>query len=471
MSWTHKKRRTTTSNIRISDKKKHWNWQKTHKQKKLKKLIRADTVFEHNNNYKHNLKQEQSWRMRTEQDLFRLITEEDLFRLITEDNEEVVINDKELNEEQEYLPPVLHIDDQHLDITNCNTINWIDPKYRSSMDPKFVAAFRNYIKIRLYNTSLSGTNSLGPLLAALNIYNKIMNNKNPIELGGTSAATLSRLQQFQTVNLFRSEICILLHRMWQDGHSTMTLHYDETSQNDESQFSMVMSFNVDANETELLNENIFILRLRAGNIVRAIWHNNIPAKDATNTMKWAVKPAMELLNKMSYELYNSWTSIKSLINGTIGTMTDQNANALAINKLIAKYLDAAQLIESICLMHNIYNSITPALNRLTMERIQLNQDKELLRNTMNLDILCIANRIQNVLNVKNESIRNKGEIFEQYEAKYEGGTNSEFGRVIGDRKINQLKNVHAILSRRKCNKEFSQMQHNETYIIKCKSLL
>lgn len=174
---------------------------------------------------------------------------------------------------------------------------------------------------------------------------------------------------------------------------------------------------------------------------------------------------MELLNKMSYELYNSWTSIKSLINGTIGTMTDQNATALAINKLIAKYLDAAQLIESICLMHNIYNSITPALNRLTMERIQLNQDKELLRNTMNLDILCIANRIQNVLNVKNESIRNKGEIFEQYEAKYEGGTNSEFGRVIGDRKINQLKNVHAILSRRKCIKEFSQIQHNEKHIL------
>ncbi len=293
-----------------------------------------------------------------------------------------------------------------------------------------------------------------------------MNDKNDrIELGGISGATMSRLQQFKCADLFRLEICILLYRYWQFGISTMTLYHDETSQNGHSQFSIIMAFNVEYSNAQLLNENYFIPKRRAGNIVRAIWHNNIPSKDAKSSVQWAVKPAINSLDKMGYELYDNWTDIKSLIDGTLGTMTDQNTTALLINKLIGRELDIEELIESICGMHNVDNSIQPALDRLKQQRLNDKEDKNILCNSWKLDILSIANKMQNVLNIKNDNLRNKGHIYEEYERKQKSHKYTKFARVIGDRKINQLKNIDAILTRRDCIKKFAELSFNNQHLI------
>eukprot|EP01083_Nonionella_stella_P275243 934712_1 len=203
-----------------------------------------------------------------------------------------------------------------------------------SFEPDFVAGFYEFIKIRLKVQVLRNSYALTKLQNILDMYTQIIGRGTNLELGGTSDGTINRVMQFKSQSLFQSEVCVMFHLQATSG-SVISLYHDECSQRGESQESIVLAFDCDPpREYEYEIQSIFTPKLLAGNVVRGIWHRNIPAKDAATTVKWSVQPAIEQLDSIGKRLFESWTSIASRMKERLAVMSDQNSTALLTNKLI-----------------------------------------------------------------------------------------------------------------------------------------
>lgn len=169
--------------------------------------------------------------------------------------------------------------------------------------------------------------------------------------------------QFRALKLFRVETCIVIKRKWIANKSVFTLFHDETSFKQESQQSVLLSFNTDT--TEFIDPDIdFNPKLYDGNIIRAIWHHNIPSKDSVTTVKAAIVPAIDELNEIGAVLYKDWINLRRLMKTKLAVMSDQNTGALLTNRLIGEEFNVECLVQCVCLMHNLDNTLIVAVNRL-----------------------------------------------------------------------------------------------------------
>eukprot|EP01084_Bolivina_argentea_P297653 512829_1 len=239
-----------------------------------------------------------------------------------------------------------------------------------TLEPEFATAANEYIKVRLKCEVLKNSKSLGKLIHVLDVYNKI---KNPdvkqLQLGGTSSASVDRLMQFKAFDLMRFETAMIIQRKWTID-SIITLYHDECSQRKESQLSMLMTFNtIVPEEGEYELPEIFTPKLIAGNVMRAIWHRNIPGKDTKTIMDWAIKPAIDELNEIGKLLYaEQWRCLRTLMEKKLAVMSDQNNGALDIGTHIVKEFKVRIFIQLICFMHNVHNMLEKIDNRLLYER-------------------------------------------------------------------------------------------------------
>eukprot|EP01083_Nonionella_stella_P237033 831908_1 len=310
--------------------------------------------------------------------------------------------------------------------------------------PQFAAAFNDFIKIRLKCNVLKNSKCLDRLVEVMDVYNQVKNTgKNmQFEVGGTSYGSIDRVMQYRASELFLFETCIVMNRCWIPEQSKMTLYHDECSQRNESQLSIVMAFN-----TKIAEDSEFIPHLRSGNIIRGIRHRNIPGKESHVSLNWGIKPAISALDDIGCKLYEQqWIKLPNLIQDTLAVMSDQNNGALKLNKMIGDEYKVRNLVELICLMHNVDNMLGVIIERLLLERANTNDAN--LRNLRNVDINQIGIRIQKCLNRKFEGHQNKGELFTVFISRIEGKSFIPFTRVVGDRKQWEIKNVEASLSRR-----------------------
>ena len=321
-----------------------------------------------------------------------------------------------------------------------------------TFDPKFARSFRNYMKIRLYCRVLKNTKALYNLERCFDIYDIVRGQRTKtFDLGGYSPSTLSRLMQFRALQLFRFETVIVIKAVWKPGDSTITLHHDEASYKGDAWMSVILVF--DAKEPtidEAADPTVFTPELRCGNAVRAIWHQKIPGKDAQTTVDLAVCPAVDYLDQIGCVMYGEdWELIRDRLKKRMATMSDQNSTALLTNKLIAKEFGVEDLIELVCLMHNLDNTLICAEQRLLAQRQDSRNRGDVLRNNFNINILEIANRIQNHLMIRCDTDKNKGDAFEHFFANSSNRSSfTPFQRVIGGRRQHLAINVEAVLSRR-----------------------
>eukprot|EP01084_Bolivina_argentea_P232259 391490_1 len=341
-----------------------------------------------------------------------------------------------------------------------------------TLEPEFACAANEYIKVRLKCEVLKNSKSLNKLIHILDIYNKI---KNPdvksLQLGGTSSASIDRLMQLKAFDLMRFETAMVIQKKWTE-YSVPTLFYDECSQRKDSQMSILMAFNtIVPEEDEYKLPEIFTPKLQAGNIIRAIWHRNIPGKDTKTIMDWAVKPAIDELNEIGKLLYaEHWRCLRGIMEKTLAVMSDQNNGALDIGSHIVVEFKVTLFIQLICVMHNVHNALEKINNRLLYERrLELKRQPQadpVLKNLKNIDIIEICNRIQKTLNHKFDGHKNKGitfTVFTSYSADKDFFT--KFKRVVGERKQWELYNVQACLSRRQYMASFSQKTKNGKHLV------
>lgn len=340
-----------------------------------------------------------------------------------------------------------------------------------TLTPEFTRAVNEYIKIRLKLQALKNSRSLNNLINILNVHNKIKNpDLKPLQLGGKSYGTIDRLMQHKAFDLMRMEVCIVIQRKW-TPQSVYTAFFDECSQSKESQLSLLLAFNVKVPENyEYDLEEIFTPKLQAGNVIRAIWHRNIPGKDSKTIMEWAIKPAIDELNEIGKCLYpDDWICLRSVMKKSLAVMTDQNNGALDVGNKMKAEFKVENFIQLLCVMHNVHNMLLKVNDRLLLERDLTLKRQPLidqqLHNLRNIDIIKIGNRIQRSINPKFEGHQNKGlefKIFTSYSEDQNFFTN--FRRVVGERKQWELHNVQAALSRRVNISDFSQKSKNGKHI-------
>eukprot|EP01084_Bolivina_argentea_P232258 391489_1 len=341
-----------------------------------------------------------------------------------------------------------------------------------TLEPEFACAANEYIKVRLKCEVLKNSKSLNKLIHILDIYNKI---KNPdvksLQLGGTSSASIDRLMQLKAFDLMRFETAMVIQKKWTE-YSVPTLFYDECSQRKDSQMSILMAFNtIVPEEDEYKLPEIFTPKLQAGNIIRAIWHRNIPGKDTKTIMDWAVKPAIDELNEIGKLLYaEHWRCLRGIMEKTLAVMSDQNNGALDIGSHIVVEFKVTLFIQLICVMHNVHNALEKINNRLLYERrLELKRQPQadpVLKNLKNIDIIEICNRIQKSINAKFDGHKNKGitfKVFTSYSEDKDFFT--KFRRVVGERKQWELHNVHACLSRRENMSDFSMKTKGSQHLV------
>eukprot|EP01084_Bolivina_argentea_P006432 12221_1 len=408
---------------------------------------KIETLEEEVSKYKQLYEKEVKKRKRTESKL--QATEQDIFHMINEEPESNELYD---NRDSEYKSKL------SLSVQSCITNFGV---LKNSLDSKFVAAFYDYIKIRLKTSCLKNSHSLTKLIQTMNVYNKVMNSGIPkIDLGGISDASLNRVMQFRAEQLFRTETCVVIKKKWIPFTSVGTLMHDECSQKKESQLSLVFVFN-----TNFGKDDRFLPKTYFGNIVRAIWHGNIPSKDSATTVQWAVKPAIDKIDELGKELYGkNWLSLRVLFKHELSVISDQNNGAKKVNRLIGVEFKVENLIKSICLMHNTTNTLLTGINRLLLERD--GEDDPVLLECKNIDIVEICNSIQKLLMDKVDSCQNKGHFFKVFSS---NSGNSEyyvdFVRVVGERKQFELKNVEASLSRKEEIIAFSTLKDRRSYLV------
>ena len=208
-------------------------------------------------------------------------------------------------------------------------------------------------------------------------------------------------------------------------------------------------------------------KLCSENVVRAIWHQKIPGKDAETTVETAICPAVDSLDDIGGALYgNNWISIRKRLSRRLACMSDQNTTALLTNKLIGKEFGVNDLVELVCLMHNLDNTLISAEKRLLDERVHADKRDNVLVNNTNLNILDIANRLQNHLMIRQDTDKNKGEAFKLF---FENSPNKSsftpFQRVIGGRRQHLARNVEAVLSRRQEIAQFGATKFNGKHLV------
>eukprot|EP01084_Bolivina_argentea_P274785 468463_1 len=372
----------------------------------------------------------------------------DISRIILNEN----ISDTENKADMDFvLPTTNHSQVRKLSIKKISTPK--NSQYLgtiNNLDPKFVKAYKAFVNLRIYLCILKNNKVLPEMLKIINNANKLLNGATkPIDLGSTSASTLSRLQQYRGLDLITIETCIVFRWLWDEADSVITIYHDGTSQINTSQESILSGFNVEEfGEYERLLDDQFTPETREGCIVRALWHQNIPKTDAETTVQWAVIPAFNRVDKIGYGLYgDAWIPMKERLKRKIGVMTDGNSTAQLTSSKIGNIYKTEIIMKNICLQHNYGNNITPGIERLKVLRMYFLQNDEIESNvvvrTVNMSILEICLNIQKVLVEGIDNIRSKGRLFKFLLGH---GKSVSFGREIGDRKQHQFKSVEAAVS-------------------------
>ena len=320
---------------------------------------------------------------------------------------------------------------------------------KTTFDPIFVSSFKDFMKIRLYCTTLKNCAVLEKLMKCMHMYNVVTKLRcKPMELGGTSASSLSRLMQYKSLQLFRVETAIVLHKLWKPGESVITLYHDEASLKGEATESVLIAF--DAQSIVNLPPHALTNTMYNGCIVRAIWHQKIPSKDAEMTINAAIKPAIDLLDTIGFQLYKAcWDTVRSRMKHKLATISDQNTTAMLTNKLVQKEFNVHTLVELVCLMHNLDNTLITAEQRLLLERDDPDKRDDVLKDAKHLSIIELCDRIQNALMLRCDTDKNKGVLFNHYFAKSPNKQSfTNYHRVVGGRRQHRVVNVEACMSRR-----------------------
>eukprot|EP01084_Bolivina_argentea_P274786 468468_1 len=320
----------------------------------------------------------------------------------------------------------------------------------NTLDPKFVEAYKAFVNLRLYLRVLKNNKVLPEMLNIINTANKLLNGSTkPIDLGSTSNSTLSRLQQFRGLDLVTIETCIMYRFFWDPNDSVLTVYHDGTSQNNESQESVLTAFNIEEfGEYEKLMDHEFTPETRENCIFRGIWHQNIPKTDAETTIEWAIIPAFNRLDHIGYGLFGTgWIPMKQRVKKKIGTMTDAASTAQSTSRKIGSIYNSELIFKNICLQHNYGNNLTPGVQRLKATRIHFvlkdKKEQDVVKRTIKMTIFEICLNIQKVLVQGIDNTRAKGGLF-QFLLGH--AKSVAFGREIGDRKQHQFKCVEAAIS-------------------------
>eukprot|EP01084_Bolivina_argentea_P220863 374224_1 len=527
-NWTHKKRRTTTCNISLSDKKKKQIWNKKyHKKKKMNSTSLAPPPISSNintSNYTNtlisNIEFSDGTTNNSAEDISMNVIEstepEQILSIswntaltsVVEENKKLKqekIQDKEAfkemkrkyeNEKEKRISERKRRIAAEMDIeriineSQCEqnalqdefkptttltvdmSLNFSIGLTEKSFDPKFMKAFYDFIKIRLKLSVLKSSASLTRLIHIMNIYNDgTQNGCKKIELGGTSYGSVDRVMQYKAKQLIQIETCFIVKTMWQPNKSVMSMGHDECSDLGESQMSVVMAFDADIpTQLEIEDPALFTPELQCGNIVRGIWHQNIPSKDSATSVKWAIKPAIDELDVLgSFTFGNKWIFIRDLIGKQLAMMTDQNAGAQKTSELTGLAFKVKLLQKYVCFMHIVDNMLITCKDRLLLDRDDENEEElkaDELQNCRNIDIMDICNRLQKALSQKCDSLRNKGCLFAVFTS-YSNNKESfvDWCRVTGERRQFTIRNVDAAISRRQEILEVSKKKQGNKYLV------
>eukprot|EP01084_Bolivina_argentea_P193331 331696_1 len=483
-NWSTKKNRTTTYNDRGPKKeKKKMKHQKYYQNNKVSQ-IKLSPTFKENPSafaiglqqkiyslYKHSQNQQRivytknkeisrlEKRIQSDTKLISNLSN-DLSQYILNEN----ISDEECKNDTDFIMPTaapptnVKSSKNMLTFSTPHSVEYIGNI--SNLDPKFVTAYKAFVKLRLYLRVLKNCKILPELLDTLNTANKLLNGvTKTLDLGSCSSSTLSRLQQFRGLDLITIETCVVWTLFWDPVDSVLTIFHDGTSQG-ESQESLLTAINIEEfGEFEKLIDKEFTPETRENCIIRGIWHQNIPKTDAETTVQWAAIPAFNRLDRIGYGFYGDlWLPMEERLRNKIGTMTDGNSTAQLTSSKIAAIYNTKTVMKNICLQHNYGNNMTPGVQRLKVVRLHYLQydkkEQDIVKRTANMTILEICLNIQKVLVKDTDNIRAKGGLF-----KFLLGESKSvaFGREIGDRKQHQFKAVEAAVSVRHILQRLSMM--------------
>eukprot|EP01083_Nonionella_stella_P018104 50615_1 len=204
------------------------------------------------------------------------------------------------------------VDKAHLSIGGLTHINFVS---QNTFEPWFIQATRDLVKIRMKCQILRNSKGLPLLTKILNLYCDAL--KQPrfnFNVGGTSYGSLDRVMQYKSFKLFTFETAVVIQKKYLVDESVFALHHDEMSAVGNSIETVVLVFNTINTDIDTWTPSSYCPRTRMGNIVRTIWNHQIPSKTARDTVQYAIKPAVDGLDRAGGLLYgNEWLKIRDLM--------------------------------------------------------------------------------------------------------------------------------------------------------------
>ena len=161
-----------------------------------------------------------------------------------------------------------------------------------------------------------------------------------------------------------------------------------------------------------------------------------------------------------------WRDIIGLLRIHTNALSDENTTALATTKLLFKELGIKEYHVFICLLHQISNSVKPALNYLTWSRTQRwnsNDGEYGVDRSKDISLHDLANKASEYLKEGSKNERARPQLISALQCVPELQCKLDpFKRVVGNRGINLWCNIFSLLQRRESLSELSILSDKQS---------
>ena len=320
-------------------------------------------------------------------------------------------------------------------------------------------AYENYTKLKLL---MHGNIKNARFKAIHDIYHdyacKKYNKSSTKLFSSVSRQAINELVKYKLLDLCMIELAYLVHNFF-GPRSVFDIYHDEGTDCAIPFLFTSLGFKMDFID----DDAIFIPPFKDGYVIKLLSCSELSDKTAVSSVQQGILPSIYYLNYIGYRLYEeAWTDVVELMRHQTNAMSDENTTAIATSRLLFKELQVLYFGIWICVLHQLSNSIKPALKWLKAARTapwNVINGEPLINRSKNIDIVELADKASAYFRFNSNNERAKPHVVQaMLESENAGIKLKAFKRNIGERTVNKLINSDRLLARRDGMKKLSVLE-------------